>query len=91
LVEPGSGYRSGQFVKVKNRRANQADDYSWLVVNTGPDRLTALHVSMTASGFLGGVWSLGESSYGDLNPGYFKNLKKYLGKLETEKAVRGKT
>jgi hypothetical protein len=90
LIEPESGYKVGEIVKVKNRNANRAQDYGWLVIIDDSGGIPAMRVEMLATGEIGSAWSTNVASYGDFNKKFLKRLSKYHRKLTTADEAKKK-
>jgi len=90
LIEPESGYRVGEIVKVKNYNAQVPADYNWLVIIDDSDGLPAMRVGMYATGEIGGAWSTNVASYGNFNKKFLEGLSIYHRKLPTPKQIQKK-
>lgn len=77
LLEEKSEYKIGKIVKVNNRNANDAHDYSWLVIVLNKDNSVAARVDMAANGLWGGTLT----PHVDLGPQFLETEEKMMAAL----------
>ncbi|UCH98426.1 MAG: hypothetical protein JSV88_16715 [Candidatus Aminicenantes bacterium] len=87
LFEPQSSYKIWKIIKVKNRIAQLADNYTWLILVMDRDGNTPLRVALLASGLFAECGAIGEN---DLKTSSQKRRKKLLRilKAKTDEDVK---
>ncbi|UCH98425.1 MAG: hypothetical protein JSV88_16710 [Candidatus Aminicenantes bacterium] len=87
LFEPQSSYRIWKIIKVKNRIAQLADNYTWLILVMDRDGNIPLRVALKASGLWVESGAIGENDLKTSSPGQRMKLKRLM-KSKTDEDVK---
>jgi hypothetical protein len=87
IFKPNSKYKFGKIVKVKNRDARLADNYTWLVYITDSDGDAVMRINLMASGLVMGSAAIDKNDFSKYTEKLKKQQKRFL-KVLSKKDVK---